>query len=109
MLRMRISASSAESCECPDYRTMIRVYWIQTRENRAGKADRPMKTYDVRCPACGRINRNVYLEETGGWMECDRCRKVTRNGERIPRTEMRTSRIGFPSCTGTHSTAALSR
>ena len=32
-----------------------------------------MKTYDVRCPVCGRINCKLYLEETDGWMECERC------------------------------------
>ena len=30
-------------------------------------------TYDVTCPICGRINRSLYLEETGGWMECECC------------------------------------
>ena len=29
-----------------------------------------MKSYDVRCPYCGKLNRSVYLEETNGWMEC---------------------------------------
>lgn len=32
-----------------------------------------MKTYDVKCPVCGRINYRLYLEETDGWMECERC------------------------------------
>ena len=64
-----------------------------------------MKTYDVRCPACGRINRSVYLEETGGWMECDRCQRVTRNGDRIPRAETLVPRIGFPLPTGACSPA----
>lgn len=32
-----------------------------------------MKTYDVRCPVCGSINYSLYLEETDGWMECERC------------------------------------
>ena len=32
-----------------------------------------MMTYDVKCPVCGRINRNLYLEETDGWMECEKC------------------------------------
>ena len=32
-----------------------------------------MKTYDVICPVCGRINRGLYLEETEGWMECEKC------------------------------------
>lgn len=29
--------------------------------------------YDVICPLCGKENRNLYLEETEGWMECERC------------------------------------
>ncbi len=37
-----------------------------------------MKTYDVRCPICGKLNRNLYLEETDGWMECDRCRSTAK-------------------------------
>lgn len=36
-----------------------------------------MQTYDVRCPICGRLNRGLYLEETEGRMECDRCRMVS--------------------------------
>lgn len=32
-----------------------------------------MKTYDVNCPCCGHRNRALYLEETKGWMECERC------------------------------------
>ncbi len=32
-----------------------------------------MKKYDVVCPLCGHINRNMYLDETDGWMECSHC------------------------------------
>ncbi len=32
-----------------------------------------MKRIDVICPLCGRRNRNLYLEETHGWMECEGC------------------------------------
>ena len=32
-----------------------------------------MKTYNIRCPYCGYMNRNVYLGETNGWMECLNC------------------------------------
>ena len=28
-----------------------------------------MNTYDVKCPVCGTVNHNLYLEETDGWME----------------------------------------
>lgn len=29
--------------------------------------------YNAVCPVCGMLNRNLYLEETGGTMECDFC------------------------------------
>lgn len=32
-----------------------------------------MKRYDIRCPICGTVNHNLYLEETHGWMECEHC------------------------------------
>ena len=32
-----------------------------------------MRTYDVKCPCCGHKNRRLYLEETGGWLECEKC------------------------------------
>ena len=32
-----------------------------------------MKRYDVICPVCGKKNKDLYLDETGGWMECERC------------------------------------
>ena len=48
-----------------------------------------MKTYDVVCPICGAINRNLDLEETDGWMECEECKntsltRVSDNSTRIP-------------------------
>ncbi len=36
-----------------------------------------MKLYDVKCPFCGMINQSLYLEETDGWMECERCGQLT--------------------------------
>ncbi len=36
-----------------------------------------MELYDVECPICGHLNRNCYLEETEGWMECESCHTVT--------------------------------
>ena len=30
-----------------------------------------MKTYDRVCPYCKHMNRKLYLEETGGLMECE--------------------------------------
>ena len=32
-----------------------------------------MDRYTVKCPFCGTINRNVYLEETDYWYECEGC------------------------------------
>ena len=36
-----------------------------------------MNLYDVKCPFCGIINHSLYLEETDGWMGCERCRQLT--------------------------------
>ena len=38
-----------------------------------------MKSYDLRCPICGAVNRGLYLEETDGWMECEKCGNVTQS------------------------------
>lgn len=32
-----------------------------------------MKLYDAKCPVCGTVNKDLYLEETDGWMICDHC------------------------------------
>ena len=40
-----------------------------------------MKSYDLRCPICGTANRGLYLEETDGWMECEKCGNVTQSME----------------------------
>ena len=32
-----------------------------------------MKTYDVKCPICGAVNKDLYLDETHGWFVCDKC------------------------------------
>ena len=37
--------------------------------------------YDIRCPICGAVNRGLYLEETDGWMECEKCGNVTQHTE----------------------------
>ena len=37
-----------------------------------------MNAVDVVCPACGRMNRSLDLEETDGWMECECCGRTTR-------------------------------
>ncbi len=36
-----------------------------------------MKRYDIKCPICGTLNRNLDLEETNGWMECEKCGNAT--------------------------------
>ena len=36
-----------------------------------------MKQYDVNCPICGHLNEKLYLEETGGVFECNRCLHVS--------------------------------
>ncbi len=38
-----------------------------------------MKQYDVKCPKCGTLNKNLYLEETNGWMVCDKCGETTQD------------------------------
>ena len=32
-----------------------------------------MIAYDAKCPYCGHMNIDMYLEETEGWMECEKC------------------------------------
>ena len=32
-----------------------------------------MKSYIARCTCCGRVNLNLFLEETEGFFECDAC------------------------------------
>ena len=34
-----------------------------------------MKMYNEFCPYCGYLNRHLLLEETDGWMECEKCCK----------------------------------
>lgn len=33
--------------------------------------------YDKACPYCGTINKNLWLDETGGTMECEHCLRIT--------------------------------
>ena len=40
-----------------------------------------MKQYDVKCPVCGTMNKGLFLDETGGWMECEHCHSVTQNSD----------------------------
>lgn len=32
--------------------------------------------YDVACPHCGKLIRNLYLEDSEGYFECDLCGTV---------------------------------
>ena len=32
-----------------------------------------MKLAIIKCPRCGHMNRNLDLEDSKGWMECERC------------------------------------
>ncbi len=32
-----------------------------------------MKQFNVKCPHCGTVNKKLYLEETDGWFECEKC------------------------------------
>ena len=48
-----------------------------------------MKHYDVKCPVCGKTNHGLFLQETGGWMECENCgadveAKTFDDGKAIP-------------------------
>ena len=36
-----------------------------------------MKRYDIRCPICGSVNKSLFLEETEGWFECEKCGTLT--------------------------------
>mgnify|MGYP000015262710 FL=1 len=31
--------------------------------------------YNEKCPICGTVNRNLNLEETNGWFECENCKQ----------------------------------
>ena len=32
-----------------------------------------MKKYDIRCRNCGKMNFDLLLEDSNGWMECNGC------------------------------------
>lgn len=38
-----------------------------------------MKQFNVICPQCGTVNKGLYLEETDGWMECEKCHSLTQS------------------------------
>ena len=37
-----------------------------------------MDMADAVCPACGTINRNLFLRETDGWFECEYCMTISK-------------------------------
>lgn len=62
-----------------------------------------MEQYDVMCPICGTLNKGLFLDETGGWMECEHCHTMVMDGEyarkhtvRIPLIKMDSSRSTWP-------------
>jgi len=42
-----------------------------------------MKRFDVKCPFRGKVNHDLFLEETQGWMECSNCRSDVRVKQRM--------------------------
>ena len=36
-----------------------------------------MQKYNRKCPVCGHINHELYLEETNGYMECEKCGSIS--------------------------------
>ena len=32
-----------------------------------------MRAYDIKCPVCGTVNHSLFLQETDGWLECEKC------------------------------------
>ena len=45
--------------------------------------DTEMTAYDAKCPYCGHKNIDLYLEETEGWMECEKCGEVSQVTKRF--------------------------
>ena len=41
-----------------------------------------MKLYFAECPYCNKINVGLYLDETDGNFECDRCGRESRVAQR---------------------------
>ncbi len=38
-----------------------------------------MKVYSEVCPICGTLNEHLYLEETEGFFECQRCESYVKS------------------------------
>ena len=57
-----------------------------------------MSAVNVECPICGQMNESLDLEETDGWMECERCRNAVQllkyvKTRRIPCYQMNDCRV----------------
>lgn len=37
-----------------------------------------LKRYTKICPICATVNKDLYLEETNGWMECEKCHNIVK-------------------------------
>ena len=65
-----------------------------------------MKTINVKCPVCGTVNHNLYLEETEGWMECECCGTLTKDASfkknRLPKLQIQdgSAAISSPAVAG---------
>lgn len=42
-----------------------------------------MRKMHASCPVCGHMNKNLYLEDSGGWMECEKCRNISHHPIRL--------------------------
>ena len=52
------------------------------------------KLFDGCCPFCGRRNTGLLLEETDGWMECERCHRDVHLCSRADLTKVPVLRAG---------------
>ena len=52
-----------------------------------------MKAYDIKCPICGTVNKQLYLEETNGWMECEHCKHTIQTQKRSRPLSCRAARM----------------
>lgn len=47
-----------------------------------------MERYDVKCPICETLNRNLDLEDSKGWMECEKCKTAIKVFSAIPKDKI---------------------
>lgn len=60
-----------------------------------------MNATDVECPLCGTLNEKLDLDETDGWMECEKCHNVVQvlkyvKSRRVPVYRMKDCQILVP-------------